>query len=673
MRLVSLCLLLCSTVPVQSRLPEATPDTAANRALDRYWELRTQEIEVTGSLRQIQSAAEWEAAAPEARRQLFEMMGLHPLPQRTDLKAVITGEERGDGFVVEKLHFQSMPQLYVTASFYKPAGVIDQPLPTILYLCGHAVMKKDGVSFGNKAGYHHHGIWFARHGYCCLMIDTLQLGEIPGEHHGTHHLGKWWWVARGYTPAGVEAWNGIRALDYLESRAEVDRTRLGVTGRSGGGAYSWWVAALDDRVRVAAPTAGITNMRNHVVDGCIQGHCDCMFFVNTYGWEFDRVIALVAPRPLLICNTDKDAIFPINGVFALYSSARRLYEMMDAGDKLGLHVAEGPHKDMQPLNTGAFHWFERHLKGAEPMVTTDEAARKQLEPQQLRVFQTLPADQRNQRIDHELVPLAAPMASATSATDWERLQDKAMITMQEQVFRAWPEEAAPPTVVPTSVANHDGVMMSAFDFVSQEPFRLRLFLAHRADLKPEELDLIALHVLDEAGWSELESTYGRAFGDLFLEPLSAKADEVAWQSTQKMFANLKWGMAYLAPRGVGLTAWTGSETAQNHRLRRFYLLGETLESSQVYDIRRAIQALRSIPGCAKPKLWLSGSSLPAQQSHGGADLLECSATLGHAHGGRAGSGAFQGHSVYRQRKTVGTRGAGWGEAWLGEQPATAHV
>ena len=79
------------------------------------------------------------------------------------------------------------------------------------------------------------------------MIDTLQLGEIEGLHHGTYHKGMFWWCSRGYTPAGVEAWNGIRALDYLQSRQEVDGERLGVTGRSGGGAYS----LVDRRARRA--------------------------------------------------------------------------------------------------------------------------------------------------------------------------------------------------------------------------------------------------------------------------------------------------------------------------------------------------------------------------------------------------------------------------------------
>ena len=70
------------------------------------------------------------------------------------------------------------------------------------------------------------------------------------------------------------------------------QNRIGVTGRSGGGAYSWWIATLDERIKAAAPVAGITDLQNHVVDGVAEGHCDCMFQVNTYRWDFAQVAAL---------------------------------------------------------------------------------------------------------------------------------------------------------------------------------------------------------------------------------------------------------------------------------------------------------------------------------------------------------------------------------------------
>ena len=283
-----------------------------DQSLQSYFSREVAEIS-SNCLGGINSIEDWEKQRPKLRAQLFEMLSLDPLPERTDLKPIITRKVERENVVVEKLEFQSSPGLYVTANFYLPKKV-NKPLPTILYLCGHSQVKANGISYGNKVAYQHYGVWFARNGYACLILDSLQLGEIEGIHHGTYREGMWWWNSRGYTPAGVEAWKAMRALDYLETRPEVDKTRFGVTGRSGGGAYSWWIAALDDRIKAAAPTAGITDLQNYVIDGCVEGHCDCMFFVITYRWDYPTVAALVAPRPLLLCNSVKDSIFPLVGV-----------------------------------------------------------------------------------------------------------------------------------------------------------------------------------------------------------------------------------------------------------------------------------------------------------------------------------------------------------------------
>src|SRR5437764_1377024 len=134
-------------------------------------------------LADVKTLDDWQRLRPQLREQLFDMLGLSPPPERTPLHATVTGTVDGDTFVVERLHFQSRPGLYVTANFYHPKQ-IDKPLPTILYVCGHSRVKIDGVAYGAKAAYQHHAAWFARHGYCCLLLDTLQLGEIEGVHHG---------------------------------------------------------------------------------------------------------------------------------------------------------------------------------------------------------------------------------------------------------------------------------------------------------------------------------------------------------------------------------------------------------------------------------------------------------------------------------------------------------
>lgn len=598
-------LLLCLLASLASAAPypEKTPETPGNKLLDRYFTEQTREIAANGGIDQIQNAEEWKTKAPEYRRQLFDMLGLDPLPEKTPLQAVKTEEVKGDGFLVEKLHFQSMPGLYVTANLYLPEKV-EKPLPTILYVCGHARMAKDGVSFGNKAGYEHHGTWFARHGYVCLIIDTVQLGEIPGEHHGTYSKGRYWWWSRGYTPAGLEAWSCIRALDYLETRKEVDKERFGVTGRSGGGAYSWWITALDERIKASAPTAGVTDMQNQVIDGCVEGHCDCMFFQNTRRWDFERMAALAAPRPLLIVNTDKDSIFPIDGVFRIYQDVRRLYTLLGAEGSIGLQVAEGPHKDLQPLNMGAFHWFERFLKQADPMQVIDEGAKKSLDPATLRVFNELPKDERNTKIDESFVPMTKTASPATNESDWKKQSNEWMKELGTKVFNGWPKEIASVNPQKENSAENDGVRMTAYDFESQSPYRLRLHIVHRDGLRPQDLELVALNVLDEQGWDGFCATYHSRFGKLIEVFPGAPKDEAAFEQEKKMFTNFKWGMAYVCPRGVGPTAWTGSPKAQTQRLRRFYLLGQTLDGMRVWDIRRALQSIRAIPGFTETPLWI---------------------------------------------------------------------
>ncbi|MEA1950758.1 MAG: prolyl oligopeptidase family serine peptidase, partial [Planctomycetota bacterium] len=296
---VLILIILLSLAPCEVPAAEKPKTSRGDQLVAAYFKAETARL-AADCLADVKTLDDWKAKKGVYRRQLLEMLGLDPMPERTDLKAAVTGTVESDGFNVENVHFQSRPGLYVTGNLYLPKGLA-KPAPAILYVCGHGGEKKDGISFGNKTHYRHHGCWFARNGYVCLMIDTLQLGEIEGIHHGTYREKMWWWNNRGYTPAGVEAWNCVRALDYLETRKEVDPRRMGVTGRSGGGAYSWWITAIDDRIKAAAPVAGITDLENYVVDGCVEGHCDCMFMVNTYRWDYPLLAALAAPRPLLLC------------------------------------------------------------------------------------------------------------------------------------------------------------------------------------------------------------------------------------------------------------------------------------------------------------------------------------------------------------------------------------
>lgn len=583
-------------------------------ALANFFTTETQLIE--GKLaHELKSKEDFERLRLQYRNELWEMLGLSPQPERGDLKPVITGQFEHAGVIVEKLHFQSIPGLYVTANLYRPKEVT-KPLPTVLYLCGHADKVKDGVSYGNKTGYGHHGLWYAQHGFVCLVVDTVQLGELRGEHQGTYRLGRWWWASRGYTPAGVEAWTGIRALDYLETRPEVDAKRFGVAGRSGGGAYSWWVVALDDRIQCATPTAGITTMHNHVVDNCIEGHCDCMFMVNAQRWDFDKLAVLAAPRPLCILNTDKDSIFPLDGVVNVHRSVRRVYQLLGAEDKLGFHIAEGPHKNMQPLNTGEFHWMMRHLQGADLMSTYDQAAVSDITVEKLRVFEQLPADQLNTTIDKNFVPVANADLPVDEG-DWQKKRETWMQNLKGKVFNRYQADDALKHLENSQLqvaSSHtaDGLQLTEYTLKTQSPFDIgqpKLILIHREGIKAAELDLVVLNVLDNEGWNDVANTFSKVFPEAFHSETSAiaQSDDKALESEKQMHQQFKWGMAYFCPAGVGSRAWEGTVKEQTHRLRRFHLLGQTLESHQSFEIRRFIRGLRSVEGLKETKLWVQAA------------------------------------------------------------------
>lgn len=540
-----------------------------DEALQAYFTGQAASIASNG-LAQYRTLADWQAARPRLREQLFEMLSLAPLPPREDLRAVVTGTAEREDFRVENLHFQSMPGLYVTANLYLPKK-IDRPLPAILYLCGHGPVKTNGISYGNKVRYQHHAAWFARHGYACLILDTLQLGEIEGLHHGTYREGMWWWNSRGYTPAGVEAWNAMRALDYLEERPEVDRARLGVTGRSGGGAYSWWLAALDDRIQVAAPVAGITDLQDHLADGVVDGHCDCMYFVNTYRWDFPTVAALVAPRPLLIANTDKDSIFPLDGVVRVHAETARIYDLYREPARLGLLITEGPHADTQDLQVPVFRWFNRFLKQDQGPV--EVAARPFFQPEELRVFSNLPADERNTRIQETFPWTTKDVPRAAGAPPCS------VETLREQVFRAWPSHGQASRQADVSTPR-PGWRLEKHRFESQPgvPVELHLWLPAA---KPES---VRLRVLHPGQWA----SYAKLLGGNESSPEWAEFEREAQQNPGAVIA------CFFA-RGAGPVAWQEDERRLVQIRRRFMLAGQTLAGMRVYDTVQALRILHEMP------------------------------------------------------------------------------
>ncbi|MBI5820543.1 MAG: acetylxylan esterase [Verrucomicrobia bacterium] len=378
--------------------------------------------------------AQWKATLTQRRQMWHEMLGLSPMPERTPLKAAVTGVlERGD-YVVEKIHFQCMPGAYVIGNLYRPAKVTGR-LPAVLYLCGHSKGKVNAPYQANPR-------WFGQHGYVALVLDPIQLGESQGIHHGTYREERWDWPSRGYTPAGTEVWNAMRALDYLETRADVDKERMGVTGLSGGGVISWCLGAADERVKVVVPVCQSGSIEHVVLDRATDGHCDCAFWINYYRWCWPDIGALIAPRALLIASGSEDVLWRPYGYRDVAHRIRHQYAALGTPGSFDLVEDLTPHGYTPKLRQAIFTWFNKHLKGVSTPVEDDVTDFVEPEKNLLVFDGKLPKNDQMRRIDTLLVKQAEPPQVANE-TEWRAHQKATLKRLRELTFRCIPREQDP--------------------------------------------------------------------------------------------------------------------------------------------------------------------------------------------------------------------------------------
>jgi hypothetical protein len=519
--------------------------------------------------------AQWKATVAQRRKMWHEMLGLSPMPARTPLEATVTGMlQRGD-YVVEKVHFQSIPGAHVIGNLYRPAKITAR-LPAVLYLCGHSKGKVNPPYQANPR-------WFGQHGYVALVLDPIQLGESQGMHHGTYREERWDWPSRGYTPAGTEVWNAMRALDYLQSRADVDGERMGVTGLSGGGVISWCLGAADERVKVVVPVCQTGSIEHVVVDRAIDGHCDCAFWINYYRWCWPDVGALIAPRALLIASGSEDVLWRPYGYRDVAHRIRHQYAALGMPERFDLVEDLTPHGYTPKLRQAIFTWFNKHLKG-DPRPVTDDVT-DFVEPEEnLLVFGgKLPQNDQMRHIDTLLVR-RAELPPVTNLAAWRAHQETAIRRLRELTFRHIPRELDPPLRdCRADGTEKGGSTFMTCVFETSDGLTLRVKTA-RSREAAWPVPTVAFAVQADArstfaGGGSSRPGIPREFTTAGVEVRNTAATSI--------------GPGYL---------WT---------LRRVYpLLGQTLPERQVYDLLAGVAIVRREPASGPVVLFGQGNTAP---------------------------------------------------------------
>lgn len=312
------------------------------------------------TLDELKTKADAERYIQSAKNRCRASFG--PNPERTPLNARVTGTVDRDTYRIENVIFDSRPGFPVTANVYLPKGV-EGPLPAVVGTCGHSTNGKAAEAYQSFA----QGL--ARLGYVCLIYDPIGQGErlqYPDENLRSEvgvgvreHLyaGNQQFLVDEFF-GNWRAWDGIRALDYLLTRPEVDPQRVGVTGNSGGGTMTTWLCGLEDRWSMAAPSCFVTTFRRNLENELPQDTEQCPPEVFPLGLDHSDFLAAMAPQPLIILAKERD-YFDVRGSEETYQRLRKIYQLLGAEDNVALFVGPTGHGYSQENREAMYSWFHR--------------------------------------------------------------------------------------------------------------------------------------------------------------------------------------------------------------------------------------------------------------------------------------------------------------------------
>jgi len=352
-------------------LPETLDGAPAGEMMSRYllhqaqprfeqWKRRYEELKTPEQISAYQQ---------DLREQFLDAIG--DLPEQTPLNPRVTGIVVREGYRVEKVIFESRPKHYVTALLFVPdASEYKPPFPGVLVPCGHASNAKAHEAYQTM------GALLALNGMAALVFDPIDQGErsqmpeaLPKvwgtAAHTTLGVGS---VLLGRNTAWFEIWDGMRAIDYLQSRPEIDPSRIGCTGNSGGGTQTSYLMALDGRIGAAAPSCYITGFEALLSTIGPQDAEQNIFGQLAFGMDHADYLMMRAPTPILICAATKD-FFDIGGTWSSFRYAKRLYTRMDFAERIGLLENDATHNYNRTQRQGVVRWMSRWLLGKDRPIT----------------------------------------------------------------------------------------------------------------------------------------------------------------------------------------------------------------------------------------------------------------------------------------------------------------
>jgi dienelactone hydrolase len=370
---------LLAPVRATAQAPALAPLNRFPRMVQEHFVTRVREAEAIGAKRRaaLKTKADAEAYVLDVRKRIADCFG--PFPAKSPLNARVTGTVARDTYVIEKVLFESRPGFLVSANLYIPNG-IRSPRPGVVGSCGHSANGKAAEAYQAFA----QGL--ARQGYVTLIFDPIGQGErlqyshIDVKHRprvgvGEHlHAGNQQFLV-GEFFGSWRAWDGIRALDYLLSRKEVDPKRIGITGNSGGGTMSTWLCGVEGRWTMAAPSCFVTTFRRNLENELPADTEQCPPRVLAHGLDHADFLAALAPKPVVILAKEQD-FFDVRGSEEAFARLKALYKLLGAEENIKLFTGPTDHGYSIENREAMYQWFNAVTKQsdemAEPKLTIEK-------------------------------------------------------------------------------------------------------------------------------------------------------------------------------------------------------------------------------------------------------------------------------------------------------------
>jgi dienelactone hydrolase len=427
----------------------------------------------SAAFEKLKSTADCRAWQEE--RRAFFLRQLGGLPERTPLNARVVGTLAGQGYRIENVLFESRPNFHVSANLYLPAT--PPPWPAVLVPCGHS---HDGKAAG---GYQRMCILLARHGMAAMCYDPIGQGEryqmldltrehthfqeakrVPTPHPNVHVLCTVEHTAMGLgciltgtNVAQFRIWDGMRAIDYLQSRPDIIADKIGCTGNSGGGTLTSYLMALDDRIAAAAPVCYLTTFRRLIDTRGAQDAEQNIFGQIAFGMDQADYAIMRAPKPTLICAGTRDATFDIRGTWEVFREAKRFYSRLNHAERVEMHEVDAPHGMGIQQREAAARWMHRWLLGSDKVIREVEQRPDPVSDEQLRELskgdwtqeqlQCTPKGQvllmPGEKSVFEINSATAAMLREKRAKNWAALTDSDKRGLVQSMIDPHPED--PPT------------------------------------------------------------------------------------------------------------------------------------------------------------------------------------------------------------------------------------